>query len=187
MGSYRLTVPSGAPLTKRIIFRLSDAEAMRLRERAGGLGMSVSDFMRALVLAPIEFERAGDAAIGFEPRDIDTATVEEVLAIVAAGGQPGARIAVSVGELARTRAALSKWGNNLNQSTEALNAIARLGRKTGFLTDGSRSEARYLMEQAATNSAAAARSVESISLRLSGLREGYFVPLRMQLAARPRN
>lgn len=200
MGSYRLTVPSGAPLTKRIIFRLSDAEAMRLRERAGGLGMSVSDFMRALVLAPIEFERAGapvlddvpssragDAAIDFEPRDIDTATVEEVLAIVAAGGQPGARIAVSVGELARTRAALSKWGNNLNQSTEALNAIARLGRKTGFLTDGSRSEARYLMEQAATNSAAAARSVESISLRLSGLREGYFVPLRMQLAARPRN
>lgn len=190
----RLKVPSGGPLDKTVIFRLSSAEAIELRERAEALGMSVSDFMRMLVAAPIEFSLGDGGAApdapasraGDELFDVAAPDVRDVIAIIAAGGQPGARIAVSLSELVRTRAALARWGNNLNQSTEALNAIARLGRRTGFLDKGSKSEARYLMERAAANSAAAARALESIERRVGEVEGAEFIPVQMILATRKR-
>ena len=176
----RLKVPSGGPLDKTVIFRLSSAEAIELRERAEALGMSVSDFMRMLVAAPIEFS-LGDG--GAAP---DAPGCPPAAMMAMTSRTSGARIAVSLSELVRTRAALARWGNNLNQSTEALNAIARLGRRTGFLDKGSKSEARYLMERAAANSAAAARALESIERRVGEVEGAEFIPVQMILATRKR-
>lgn len=187
----RLTVSSGAPLSKRVAVRVTDAEWFRLRERADALGMSVSDFVRVLIAAPIEFEDVGDEASGAdEPSRAGEAVIPigrlREATVEAAPGQPATRIAVSLGDLARMRMELSRWGNNLNQSAEALNAIARLGHKTGFLTKESRSEARYLMEQAEEHSATAKRAVEAISLKLSEVRNAEFFPVSMFVSVRKR-